>query len=197
MRLLADKMGGVFDVDEGQAQQFEDIFQHAKDQGKRMDFDVFRCSALPELFDVDSRGPGGRGGYGGASGGYGGRGQSSGGYGGRQGGGYGGRQGGGQGFGGGDRNGGSRGGAPRNQDASVFVGNLAYTTSQDELHRIFSGKGLRPVNVRVLQDDQGRSKGVAFVDFNTPDEARQACSMDGQKLDGGSRGFRINPAARK
>jgi len=31
MRALADSTGGAFDVEEDQAQQFEDIFQHAKD----------------------------------------------------------------------------------------------------------------------------------------------------------------------
>ena len=112
MRALADKNGAVFDVEEAQAQQFEDIFNYAKESGRRMDFSVFRCESLPELLDMDKP-QGGNASYGG-------------GYGSRNGGSNFGR-GGGPSYGG--RGGGGPPGAsrpPRNQDASVFVGNLSY-----------------------------------------------------------------------
>lgn len=71
MRALADRTGAVFDVDEDKAQQFEDIFEHAREEGKKMDFEVDRCNSLPELLDNDKplgggggmRGGAGRGGY--------------------------------------------------------------------------------------------------------------------------------------
>jgi hypothetical protein len=47
----------------------------------------------------------------------------------------------------------------------VFVGNLSYTADQNEVTNMFASKGIRPVSVRVLMDDFGKSKGSAFVDF--------------------------------
>ena len=40
--------------------------------------------------------------------------------------------------------------------------------------------GLNPVNVRVMMDEQGRSKGAAFVDFRDARDYEQALRMDGQ-----------------
>lgn len=182
MRALADKNGAVFDVEEAQAQQFEDIVAHAKDSGQRMDYDVYRCKNLPDLLDMDKP-QGGGAGFGNFGGG---RGGGRGGNFGRGGGSsYGGR-------GGAGPSGGSR--MPRNQDASVFVGNLAYSSGEQEVKSIFESKGLNPMTVRLLMDDQGRSKGSAFVDFASSDQAQQACGLDGQRI--GTRNLRINSANR-
>ena len=181
MRALADKTGAAFDVEEAQAQQFEDIFSHAKESGQRMDFSVRRCESLPELLDMDR--PKGNASFGGGFGGRGG-GSSFG-------------RGGGPSYGG--RGGGGPSGAPRpprNQDASVFVGNLSYTNGEQDIKSIFGSQGLHPVNARLLLDDQGRSKGSAFVDFATADDARRACTFDGQRLGSAQRNLRINPASR-
>ena len=48
----------------------------------------------------------------------------------------------------------------------MFVGNLSYTADQNEVTNMFASKGIRPVSVRVLMDDFGKSKGSAFVDLN-------------------------------
>lgn len=61
---------------------------------------------------------------------------------------------------------------------------------------MFESQGMRPVNVRLLHDDQGNSKGSAFVDFENPEAARLACTMDGRKIGGASRPLRINSAKR-
>ena len=55
---------------------------------------------------------------------------------------------------------------------------------------------MRPTSVRLLHDDQGKSKGSAFVDFENPEAARLACTMDGKKIGGASRPLRINSAKR-
>lgn len=181
MRALADRTGAAFDVDEAQAQQFEDIFTHAKESGQRMEFTMARCASLPELLDMD-KGRGGGSSFGGGSGGRGGGGNFG--------------RGGGSSFGG--RGGGGQGGggrAPRNQDASVFVGNLAYSDGEQQLRALFGSQGLHPVSARVLMDDQGRSKGSAFVDFASADDAGRACGLNGQRLGGSQRALRINSAA--
>lgn len=66
MRALASMQGAVFDLPEDKASSFEDIFEHAQDQGRRLDFDIQRCQALPDLLDKDNFNgppPGQRGGY--------------------------------------------------------------------------------------------------------------------------------------
>ena len=191
MRALASMNGAVFDVPEESASQLEDLFAHAAEAG-RLDFEIARCKALPALLDSDRRNGGGNfgggGGYGGGGAGYGGRGGQSRGRGGSS---FGG------GRGGGDRGGRGGGGGRRDPDASVFVGNLAYTCTDRELSQLFSGKGLNTAGVRILHDDAGRSKGSAFVDFASPAEAQRACQLDGQTLGHGARPLRVNPANRR
>ena len=51
LRALADKTGAVFDVDEAHVGQFEEIFEKAKEGGRQMDFELYRCKALPELLE--------------------------------------------------------------------------------------------------------------------------------------------------
>ena len=80
MRALASMNGAVFDVPEESASQLEDLFAHAAEAGK-LDFEIARCKALPDLLDSDRRNGGGNfgggGGYGGGGAGYGGRGGQS------------------------------------------------------------------------------------------------------------------------
>lgn len=151
---------------------------------------------------------GGRGGGGGFNprGGFGGGGGFRGGY--QGGNSYGGDRGGGGSYGGGDRGGyqtrsagyggGGHGGPPqRNNDACCFVGNLG-DADQHAVEDIFRGFNLRPMRVRVLTDGEtGKSKGAAFVDFGSPQEAQEACKMDGRELPGTRRRLRINPANSK
>ena len=170
--------GAVFDVEEAHVQKFDDSFEHARESGQRMDFEIEKCKELPDLLDLDKRNGGGdmRGGFGGRGGGnFGGRGGGQS-YGGRQQG-YGGGRGG---FGSGPAGGGGSRGGRGNSDASVFVGNLDYNVDQNALSGMFNSVGIRPVACRVLKDDQGRSKGSAFVDFASAADAQQAISYDGR-----------------
>jgi RNA recognition motif-containing protein len=62
---------------------------------------------------------------------------------------------------------------------------------------MFSNYGVKPMRIRVLMDDQtGRSKGAAFVDFGSAQDAQQACSLDGKEGMQGRR-LRVNPANSK
>lgn len=53
--------------------------------------------------------------------------------------------------------------------------------------------GINPMRIRVLQDEQGKSKGAAFVDFKDQNDLDQALKMDGQPTSAGRR-LRINHA---
>lgn len=68
-------------------------------------------------------------------------------------------------------------------EVKLYVGNLAYETTEDDLRTVFSQAG-PVVSVTVITDrDTGRSKGFGFVEMTTQSDAQKAISMcNGQKL---------------
>jgi len=76
---------------------------------------------------------------------------------------------------------------------SVFVGNLSYQTTENQLGELFSQIG-RVNNVRVVNDrETGRPKGFAFVEFADQGSAERAIrEMDNRDLNG--RNMRVNMA---
>ncbi len=56
----------------------------------------------------------------------------------------------------------------------LFVGNLSYQTTEDDLRRLFAGAGNVASVTIVTERDSGRSKGFAFVEMATPEEAQKA-----------------------
>jgi cold-inducible RNA-binding protein len=58
----------------------------------------------------------------------------------------------------------------------LYVGNLPYSTTEDQLTELFSRAG-KVDNVRVMRDmATGRARGFAFVEMATDDEAQKAIS---------------------
>ena len=56
----------------------------------------------------------------------------------------------------------------------IYVGNLSYDTSDAGLNDLFQAHG-KVVSVKTIVDrDSGRSKGFAFVQMNTVEEAQRA-----------------------
>lgn len=78
-------------------------------------------------------------------------------------------------------------------ESKLYVGNLSYTTTEDELRTLFAQAG-EVKSVSVIKDrDTGRSKGFAFVEMTTSDEAQKAIDMlNGQAFQ--ERSLRINIA---
>lgn len=75
----------------------------------------------------------------------------------------------------------------------LYVGNLSYSTTEDELRRLFLQAGA--VNSVWLGKDRmsGRSRGFAFVEMSNPVEAQKAIEMfNGQSLD--DRNLRVSLA---
>lgn len=57
----------------------------------------------------------------------------------------------------------------------LFVGNLPYSTTEQQLRDLFGRSGGKVASVRLITDvDTGRSKGYAFVEMATPEEAEKA-----------------------
>lgn len=67
----------------------------------------------------------------------------------------------------------------------LYVGNLSYEVTEDELSQLFSQCG-QVSGARIVKDrDTGRSKGFGFVEMPNDDEADQAISrMKGHDLKG-------------
>ncbi|CAB9525291.1 stimulation factor subunit 2 tau variant [Seminavis robusta] len=77
------------------------------------------------------------------------------------------------------------------QKHDIFVGNLAFHTTEDQLHQAFSEIG-RVIKVRLVTDsDTGKPRGFAFVEFEDPQAALSAIrNMNDYELNG--RRLRVN-----
>jgi RNA recognition motif-containing protein len=77
--------------------------------------------------------------------------------------------------------------------SKVFVGNLNFDTTEDELRSLFS-EVADPTSVAVPTDRMtGRPRGFAFVEFQSDEQAEQAIQrFDGYELAG--RKLRVNEA---
>lgn len=79
---------------------------------------------------------------------------------------------------------------------NIFVGNLNYSTTQEDLHATFAQFGnVERVNV-VTDRDTGQPRGFAFVEMTNGNEAQQAISqLNGVELNG--RAMNVNEARPK
>jgi RNA recognition motif-containing protein len=68
---------------------------------------------------------------------------------------------------------------------NLFIGSLAYATTDDSLKAHFETIG-EVASARVVTDrDSGRSKGFGFVEFvNEEDNQKAIDQLDGKELDG-------------
>ena len=75
----------------------------------------------------------------------------------------------------------------------LYVGNLAFHTTEDVLQRAFAECGEVVEAKLILDRETGRSRGFGFVVMATAEEAQRAISqMNGADLDG--RPLRVNEA---
>ena len=62
-------------------------------------------------------------------------------------------------------------------ETKLFVGNLAYSATEDDLRKLFTQAG-EVQSVNVIKDrDTGRTKGFAFVEMSTQAEAEKGISL--------------------
>jgi RNA recognition motif-containing protein len=62
-------------------------------------------------------------------------------------------------------------------ESKLYVGNLSYSTTEDDLRTLFAQAGAVASVALVKDRDSGRSKGFAFVEMSTQTEAEKAISM--------------------
>jgi RNA recognition motif-containing protein len=67
----------------------------------------------------------------------------------------------------------------------LYVGNLAFSTTEEDLSQKMSEFG-KVESAKIIMDrDTGRSKGFAFVEMSTDSEAHSAIDgLNGKELDG-------------
>ena len=76
---------------------------------------------------------------------------------------------------------------------NIYVGNLSYGMSEDELRQAFSAHG-EVSSAKILMDrETGRSRGFGFVEMPNQSEAEAAIAQLNGK-DVGGRALRINEA---
>jgi len=62
-------------------------------------------------------------------------------------------------------------------ESKLYVGNLSYSTTEDDLRSLFLQAGT-VASVALIKDrDSGQSKGFAFVEMTNQSEAQKAISM--------------------
>jgi RNA recognition motif-containing protein len=75
----------------------------------------------------------------------------------------------------------------------LYVGNLAFSTTEDELRSVFEQHGtVESVNV-IMDRESGRSRGFGFVEMGDASAADAAMrALDGSEV--GGRSLRVNEA---
>lgn len=75
---------------------------------------------------------------------------------------------------------------------NIYVGNLSYSTTSDELRELFAEHGQVDSAAVIMDRDTGRSRGFGFVEM--PDDAGRAAieALDGADL--GGRKLNVNEA---
>ncbi len=78
-------------------------------------------------------------------------------------------------------------------DVKLYVGNLSYNTTEEDLRTLFSGAGT-VTSVALIKDRAtGHSKGFAFIEMSSQSEAEEAIkSFNGASL--GNREIKVNKA---
>jgi cold-inducible RNA-binding protein len=79
---------------------------------------------------------------------------------------------------------------------NIFVGNLDFNTSEDDLRQLFAAYG-QVDRVSIMTDrDTGRSRGFGFVEMTNPEEGEKAIAALNNSQVGG-RALNVNEARPK
>ena len=78
---------------------------------------------------------------------------------------------------------------------NIFVGNLDFNTSEEELRQMFEAYG-QVDRVSIMTDrETGRSRGFGFVEMSTEDGEKAIAALNGSQL--GGRTLNVNEARPK
>jgi len=81
-------------------------------------------------------------------------------------------------------------------DVKLYVGNLSFSTTEDDLRTLFAQAGTVSSVALIKDRDSGQSKGFAFIEMSTQAEAEAAIKQfNGYSL--GNRELKVNVARPK
>ncbi|MEW5988736.1 MAG: RNA-binding protein, partial [Chloroflexota bacterium] len=76
---------------------------------------------------------------------------------------------------------------------NIYVGNLSFETTEDDLRKAFTGFGQVSSVAIILDKFSGKSRGFAFVEMSNAAEAKAAIEgLNGKEIDG--RSLTVNEA---
>jgi RNA recognition motif-containing protein len=76
--------------------------------------------------------------------------------------------------------------------AKIYVGNLPFTATEDELRTLFAAHGTVESVALPVDRDTGRPRGFGFVEMSQSDASRAIQNLNG--VDMGGRPLRVNEA---
>lgn len=75
---------------------------------------------------------------------------------------------------------------------NMYVSNLGFHVTDDDLRKLFEPFGQVSSSKVILDRDSGRSRGFAFVEMPSDEEAKKAMqALDGKELEGRSIGVSV------
>lgn len=75
---------------------------------------------------------------------------------------------------------------------NMYVSNLGFHVTDDDLRKLFEPFGQVSSSKVILDRDSGRSRGFAFVEMPSDEEAKKAMqSLDGKELEGRAIGVSV------
>lgn len=78
---------------------------------------------------------------------------------------------------------------------SIYVGNLPWSATEDEIHSLFAAHG-NVLSVKLVTDrETGRARGFAFVEMDDADATAAVEALDNSSF--GGRTLRVNEARPK
>jgi cold-inducible RNA-binding protein len=78
-------------------------------------------------------------------------------------------------------------------ETKIYVGNLSYTTTEDELRDLFTQAGTVASTTLIKDRDTGQSKGFAFIEMSSQADAENAIHLFNGKTFG-ERELKVNMA---
>ena len=66
---------------------------------------------------------------------------------------------------------------------TLFCGNLKFEATEDDLRALFETVG-EVRDIRIAKDESGSSRGFAHIQYMSPDDAKEALSLNGQMVNG-------------
>jgi RNA recognition motif-containing protein len=77
----------------------------------------------------------------------------------------------------------------------IYVGNLPFSTTDDDLRELFARHGEVSSASVVMDRETGRSRGFGFVEMDTANAQTAITALDGRDM--GGRALRVNEAESK